>query len=427
MPAFAEEEAIAVRVGDLTYTVTEVQQYADKTASQVQDLSGMTLAQLYEENTEVSYLTDAAEHFVTVGLTELKARELGLDQLTAEEEEALRAYAREYYEALWQQLKTSAAEAYPDLSGDDLEKAISKTLEDTGYTLDSLFREAYLALLEQRLADHFCPEITVTDEEVTAYYQENCVDPDLERYENDLDLFEQNVLMNGENSFYVPYGYFYLQYIVLEPVAKVSGPVTDAEYALLDAQELLQSAQTTLNLAALETGETAMEDAVAAYQEAARQVQGAETALSERKTEAEAQYIPFHDLIAEAMANGETFDALVERYSVYAKQNPEDFKGTPFHPNSSLWDERLRAEAASLEKTGDLSEPVYVGGNILLLCRGEDIPGGPYEPDAETFEEMKDSLLLQKQTERLDTFLAEWRQDVNIEIDISGLTMPSAR
>lgn len=424
--AAAEEEKIAVRVGDLSYTVSEVQQYANKSAMRVESMTGMSLIQLYEENTDVSFLTEAAEHFVTVGMVELKARELELDRLTADEEAALTQYAREYYEALWQQMTDLVEENYPDVSGTDRERVISETMEESGYTLDSLYRECYLALLEQRLADRFCPEITVTDEEAAAFFADTYVRPDRERYENDIALFEQNVLMNGETCYYVPEGYRYIKYIVMNPVSKVSTPVKEAEYALQDAQDALQTAQQALNIAALDTEGTGLETAAAEYQRAEQAVRKAEEDLDACKTAAEAEYLPFRALVGNAMAEGETFDALIERYSVYAEKNTEGFKGYPFHPGSGNWDERMRDAAAALGAEGDLSAPVYVNGGIYLLCRMEDVVCGEYQPDAETLEELKENLLLQKQAEQLDELIAGWKQDVNVVIDISELKMPAA-
>ena len=423
--AFADD-AVAIRVGDRTYSVSEVQQYVDRAAVSLQNNLGMTLSAIYGGDEAQAFLQDAAGHFVTMGMIERKADELGLSRLTREEEDSLWDFAREYYEQLWQQMSEKISTAYPDLEDADLEEIITETLETSGYTLDEVYNDARLTLIEGRLIERFCGEIAVTDEDAAAYYQEVYVQPDRELYENDILTFEQNVLFGGLTSCYVPEGYFYIKYILLNPTETAKGSVTVAQDRLEACQLELENARTALGLAALEQEDPdALGKAGAAYQAAEQAAADAEAALEDAKSAAEAEYESFYDLIAAALESGTSFEELMTQYSVLSDMTSAGEPGYPFHPDSVIWDPRLAEAARGLKRYGDLTHPIYALDSIYLVCRMDDMVTGAYEPDAETMTQLKDNLLLEKQTGKLDELIEEWKSGVEIEMDISGLKMPA--
>lgn len=121
-------------------------------------------------------------------IVEDKAAALGLDSLSEAEEEVLAADVRQIYEFYWSKGQEALKEAYPDREITDEE--VTGTMAALGYSMDSLLAAQRLALLEKRLLQVYRPDLTVTDDEVTARYREQYVEPGRQRYENNYPLYE---------------------------------------------------------------------------------------------------------------------------------------------------------------------------------------------------------------------------------------------
>ena len=63
-----------------------------------------------------------------------------------------------------------------------------------GYTAEAIYEEYKASERRYRAIDLYCPGITLTEDMISEYYQTQFLDPDRERYENDLDLYEQEIL-----------------------------------------------------------------------------------------------------------------------------------------------------------------------------------------------------------------------------------------
>ena len=420
--AATADETIAVRVGDMTYTTEEVQEYIDIMAMNIQYSLGKTVSQIYPDGEHEAFLEDVAEHFITKGIVESKAHELGLDQLSKNETEELRYIAQENYEQLWQMFSEQLKQQ-SDIADTDLERVVTQVMNEAGYSLDAMLNDVQLLLKENRLIEKFCGEIEVTDEEVRAFYEENYLNPAKEKYENNVPLFEQEVLLQAGTTAYAPEGYFYIKYILLNPSEEVSRPVEDAEWALMELEEKANQAQADLNTAALDESAD-LEAARKTYAEIGKQITEAQSALDAAKKTAETGYVPLAEIVRAAMSDGVSFESLMAQYSTVSDMNGEDQPGYPFHPDSTLWDKRLSEQVKKLEKQGDVTDPVYAVGGIYLVCRMGDMQCGAYEPDADTLDQLKENLLQERQNAALDELVAEWRDGYEIETDTSGLIFP---
>ncbi len=89
-------------------------------------------------------------------------------------------------------------------------------MEDEGYTAEAIYEEYKASERRYRAIDLFCPGITLTEDMIQDYYQTQFLDPDRERYENDLDLYEQEILAQKNESFYTPEGYRAVKQILLK-------------------------------------------------------------------------------------------------------------------------------------------------------------------------------------------------------------------
>ena len=67
-----------------------------------------------------------------------------------------------------------------------------------------------------RAVELFCPSLTLTEDMVDKYYEAQFLLPDRERYENDLNLYEQEILAGNNESFYIPAGYRAIRQVLLD-------------------------------------------------------------------------------------------------------------------------------------------------------------------------------------------------------------------
>ena len=130
------------------------------------------------------------------------------------------------------------------------------------------------------------------------------------------------MLLQGENSTYIPEGYYYVKYIALKPSEERAAAIAEAEQTLKEAQEAAVAAQ------------------------------------------------------------------------------------------------------AALTKKGDCTDPICTNGTVCIYCRMDDMVCGAYEPDEETWNALKQSLMEAKQNEAVNDKVAEWRDEYEIRINLTGLAFP---
>ena len=133
-PGIAEvEDPVVVRVGDITFTKSQVQSAID---SDITLLEALEQPALTEEEKQAQR-DNTIERFIGVGLIEMKLREAGKNDFTKEEEENLKAAARNQYEQLWQGLWQRAKDSGEEFTEDQ----ITEFMEDEGYTSEAIYEE----------------------------------------------------------------------------------------------------------------------------------------------------------------------------------------------------------------------------------------------------------------------------------------------
>lgn len=415
LPAFAGEHA-AVRVGDQSYSTADVQQYMDESAERIRGTLGMNVKALF---TEEEFIQNCVEHFITVAVTDSKLKELGLYDLTPEEEKQLTASAREFYDTIWHQAADRLKESNPDYA--EADRLITETMEEAGYSLDAIYDSLLQEYRQQRLLDRFRGEITVTEEEARAWYREEIIAPLEEKYGHDIPLFEKEVMAEGATTPYIPDGYFYIKYLIVSPDGDSAAAVEAAQTRAADAVTALEEAYEAMARATLE--EKGADEARAAYLAAEEEATAAAEALDTAMTAAESAMTPLWEIVRSALNDGVRFEELIDRYSEEIQASEED-AGIPFHPESELWDERLSRTISGLTRYGECTAPVYADGYLYIVCRMDNLETGAYEPDPETLEEMRQELLYSRQAEQLSELVGEWRLEMEIETDTTGLVCP---
>ena len=372
--AIAAQPDAAVRVGSVIYDLQTVQS-ALTASCMLYEASGVSLNDAQKQQLADSVL----EHFISLGVRENLLREAGQADLDAQTQLLLDEQARQAYEAAWQQLSAAIREESPDVSDEQIDAFLS----DMGCTQDAYRQEMELALKNQRLLDLYCGEITLSDAEASEYYEQQFVSVCRDRYEGNIPLFEQEVLVDGGISYYIPQGYLRIKHIVM------ALPEDMAD-----------------RLSALQSGAPAISQSEwQALLDAAGEVMKPKT-----------------DAIYQALASGESFESQMKLYSYDTGVAPED-AGYLIHADSGLWDDGFLKAAMALEHPGDVSEPVVTAAGIHIILYAGDEPAGPLALTQEQQDLLRQAALTDKQTQALQALASQHRSDYEIETHPEWLTI----
>ena len=372
--AMAERTDAAVRVGDVVYDLQTVQS-ALASSRLLYETAGVSLNDEQEQQLADSVL----EHFIGLGVLESLLREAGQAEFDDQTQSLLDQQAQQTYEAAWQQVAAGIRGDSPDVT----DGQIDAFLADMGCTPEAYRQQLELELKNQRVLDRYCGEIALGDGEALAYYEQNYVSVCRERYEGNIPLFEQEVLVSGGVSYYVPEGYRRIKHIVM------ALPEDIAE-----------------RLSALKSGSSAIsQDAWQAMLDAAGKTMKPKT-----------------DAIYQALADGESFESQMRLYSYDTSVAPED-AGYLIHADSVLWDDGFLKAAMALEHPGDVSEPVVTTAGIHIILYAGDEPAGPFSLTQEQQELLEQEALADKQTRALEELVSRYRGDYEIETHPEWLTI----
>ena len=370
--AVAAQTDAAVRVGEVAYDLGTVQDSLTALCM-LYESSGMSLSDAQRQQ-----LTDSVlEHFIGLGVLENLLREAGQADIDEQTQRLLDQQAQATYESAWQQMAETIRAESPGTT----DAQIDAFLSDMGCTPDAYRQELELELKNQRVLELYCGAIALEDGEALAYYERQYVSFCRERYEGNIPLFEQEVLVSGGISYYIPEGYRRIKHIVMALPEEIA--------------------------AALQSGSAALS------QDAWQALQSAAAAAMKPKT----------DAIYQALADGQSFESQMKLYSYDTGVAPED-AGYLIHADSQLWDEGFLRAAMALEHPGDVSGPVVTAAGIHIILYAGDEPAGPLALTAEQQALLEQAALADKQTQALEELVSRHRGDYEIETHPEWLTIP---
>ena len=301
--------------------------------------------------------------------------------------------------------------------GEVSEEDITGWLEGEGYTVEAIYDEYEVMERNNRAIELFCPDVTITQAQVDQYYEDQFVAPDRERYRDDIERFESEIVSANNESFYIPEGYRYIRQITLDYPKTATAAAKAQENRLQNAMTALATAFQKLAMAA--TTAEGWEDMVelrAAYDKANEETVACQKAwLDKVKAEAQPLLQQTFDEIAEQYAAGIDFKTLIEKYSSDKTDQNLSKNGYLFHPDSSTWPEAFKEAAQKLEKPGDISDPVFSETGVHILYYEGEAPAGDHILTDEEREQLNASALQYYQNERLLELCAQWRADYEIE------------
>ncbi len=339
-------------------------------------------------------------------LIDQKAVEWGLDQFTDEEMETLKASNAES----WNSLVDSYVSYYGNLTDEstDEEKLAAKTsalaaLEAMGYTEEAMLESALEEERYNRVRNKTIENVEVTDDEVLTAFDTQ-VESDKASYEGNVAYYEYMTSPNyyGQTAYYVPEGYRDVTHILLTVDDDLLQNYEELT-AKLEEQEEAEDTDTTEATATDVTEETetpvTQADVDAAYQAILDSVQ------------------PTIDEINQKLADGASFADLIDEYGADPGMQSAESKETGYrvHQDSILYDPAFLKAAFSVEKVGDVSEPVVGSYGVYIVYYLRDVPSGAVELTDDIKEDLKSTLLSEKQNETFVNTVQVWRDASKIE------------
>ena len=410
-PVVAEtaDDPVVVRVGDFSYNRSMLQGSLDSMIELSQMLSGDAPT----DAEKAARLQGTVDSFVSLGVIENKLSETGKNDFTEAETEALNQQARSKYEELWQLLYQQMQQGDAAVSEAD----VTEQLELMGYTFQAIYDEMELQTRQNRAIEAFVGNIVLTQVQVDAYYEEQFVGPDRADYENDIDKYDQEILMNNNEAFYTPEGYRYIHQIVLEIPEEALKAVRTEQVAMNRAAQSMATALQSLTLAATTAeGWDDMTEARALYDEAAEALKTAQADYAARLEEAALPLVKeTTDEIATLYAAGIDFKTLISRYSTDKTERNVNGDGYSFHPDSKMWPENFIKAASALQKAGDISQPFVTDQGVHIVCYAGDVPAGAHVLTEDERELLNAAALRYYQMEELNDLVEEWQADYEIE------------
>ena len=364
-----EEDPVLFAVGERVFTLGEVND---------------TLLDMYA-NSYVTSMADydtAIEYLVQMEIIGNKIAELGLDQYTAEEEEAFAAEAQ----AQWDE----AIQTYVDyFLTEDTEETRNQIVTDAenyygayGFSTDVLIEQAKWNDALEKLQKQ---SVTVTEEEVQTFFA-SYIDQYKAMFENNVPMYEYYQYYNGTEMLYTPEGYRGITHILLTVDDTLLEAYNTAKAALEEqqaAEELAEGVEPVTEA-----------DVAAAYA----------AIIASRQADI--------DDIYARLEKGETFESLIALYGTDpGMQDPETLaNGYAVHKDSIIYDPVFTTAAFNdkMQKVGDVSDPVVGMYGIHILCYHRDIPAGAVEMTAEMHDTLQSSLMNEKFAEKL----TEWAEGV---------------
>lgn len=419
--AFAQtaEDPVVVRVGDVTIGLAEAQEIYDYYYAQYESLYAQNYMVFSQEDKEL--LRDEVVKMLEYqALEQGKAAELGLDEISEEDREALRAEAETTFE--------SDLAEYAVAMGMEVDAA-REAVAELGFTPESYYEQAVELLPYTRLYEDLVKDIEVSDEDVQAEYQ-SYVDRDRESYETDIESYEMYTAYYGNaDIYYIPDGYRLVKHILLETPEDVSAELMDLQADITDAKTELDAF--IEELYALENVDEEAEVQPREEAEIQKDIDAAQAAydeLNRQYEEKEASILPslapIIDEINEKLVGGATFDEMIAEYNTDPgmASTPDGYQ---VHKESIMWEPTFRDAAMALENIGDISEPVLTEFGVHIIQYAGDVQGGPVVMTEEQEEALRETLLTSLQDAEYQKLFAVWMEEAEVQSHPELIVVPS--
>ena len=422
-----------IRMGDQVITKKEVKALTNSVLSNYSQSMQMYYNQGIDMD-DPKYVSMAQEEAINQFKNDLaltaKAKELGLDQLTDEELEAVKTSAQEeltYYQDYAKLLNQSALEGKTD---EEAAQFVNELIEANGINLDALTEAATKNAIDKKLKDYAVKDITVTDEEIQADYDSK-VEANKTTYSENPGSWA-TAANNKSTLYYTPAGVRRVKQILVKfkdedktAIDDANKQLKDANSALSTAQAKVDSAQNTVDTEGItdEDKAKAEETLTAAKQEldeADKAVQAATQAVTEATDKAFANIDEKADAVLALLA-----EENADWQKIMDENNEDDGmkdneKGYAVAAGMSNFDTAFVDAAMALEKIGDISPKTKGQYGYYIIRYDSDEAEGPVALDA-VKETISSALLSTKQDDAYEAAKTQWVEEAGIKVDLNAL------
>ena len=368
--------------GAVTVLKSEIQDEYDQMLSQyvayyaqygysVDEYDTELQASVAQETVQTKLSTSIVRHYAAQNgyeLTEEKKTELAAQVKTALDN------TREYLE--------SYLSAY-GFTGDELNAAVEEQMAQAGYTEETLMDSAELNDVLNFLYERATADVTVTEDEVKAAFDEK-VAKQKESYAS-VDSFI-NDYVNESEILYTPENVRLMECIF---VASVEGEATEDEAT---ADEATVSEATVAEATA---GEAADIASLTGYAKA--------------------------KAIAAAIAGGADFEESMKAYNEDSSTEEQMLRGYPVAENSTTYGDEFTAGAMALEHVGDVSDVIVTDYGYFILRYAKDLESGEADFEARKETETEETLT-NKKNDAYSAFIDTILDEADIQVgDLSQM------
>ena len=363
--------------GAVTVLKSEIQDEYDQMLSQyvayyaqygysVDEYDTELQASVAQETVQTKLSTAIVRHYAAQNgyeLTEEKKTELAAQVKTALDN------TREYLESYL------SADGF---TGDELNAAVEEQMAQAGYTEETLMDSAELNDVLNFLYERATADVTVTEDEVKAAFDEK-VAKQKESYAS-VDTFI-NDYVNESEILYTPENVRLMECIF---VASVEGEATEDEATADEATVSEATAGEAADIASL-------------------------TGYAKAKA------------IAAAIAGGADFEESMKAYNEDSSTEEQMLRGYPVAENSTTYGDEFTAGAMALEHVGDVSDVIVTDYGYFILRYAKDLESG--EADFETRKETEtEETLTNKKNDAYSAFIDTILDEADIQVgDLSQM------
>ena len=420
-----------IRMGDKVYTKIQVKAAAQQELiNKAQTYSMLGYAYDMTDPANIAEAQEAAVKALKEDLTlTAKAAELGFDQLTDEELEAVKAKAQESYDNMVNTAK-QYVEGKDEMDEAALTEAAVKMAEDAGYTMENRTESATKDAVSAKLKEYAVKDVAVTDEEIQAEYDSK-VESNKETYAENAASWAAAANNGYTTLYYTPAGVRRVKQILVKFTEEDQTAIKDANTKLSDAntartaaQDKVDAAQKVLDTEGItdEVKTQAEADLAAANQEldeADKALLAANQAVTDATDKAFANIDEKADTVVAQLAEGGDWQKLTDEYNEDTGMKDNE-KGYAVAAGMSGFDAAFVDAAMALEKIGDVSPKTKGQYGYYIIRYESDEAEGPVALDT-LKETISSSLLNTKQNDTYEATLAQWVEEAGIKVDMNAL------
>ena len=369
---------------------------------------------------------DVLESFIRDELTRQKAAELGLDQLSDEDKASIEAQANDELEDLI--LGEADHVDTEGMTDEEARAAYLAHLDEEGITLDALIERDTDNFIIERVRDSIISDITVEESEIEEEFNNRVAD-DESSYTSSTYLYEYYRTM-GEDVYWNPEGYRTVKHILLlmsdeqsealgaleDELTAVEDQIDAIENPVEDEAEAVEAEAETDEAAEAEDAEVVEEEPALTLDELNTRKAELEAAIEDMKAEILASFTERTDEIYAKLDEGASFDDLMAEYGEDPgmQSEPNMTAGYYVAEGSTYWESIFTETAMSLEKIGDVSQPILGSNGVHIIYYNSDVTPGAIDI-AEVHDALETSLLETKQDEAYEAEYQTWYSAAKIK------------